>query len=74
MKISRNNDHAKGTLLHYLYHQNYYKLFGISFNLSSQTNMTISQQTNFTGKLKEDDGVKRFLLLKSSKKLLSTVL
>ena len=32
-------------LLHYLYHQNYYKLIGI--DLSSQTNTNIPQQINF---------------------------
>ena len=54
IEISRNDDYTKGNLLDVSYHHNCYKLIGI--NLSEQTNTTISQQINFTGKLEEDDG------------------
>ena len=68
MEMSRNNDYTKGHLLDYLYHQKYYKLIGI--DLSRQTNMSIPQQIDFLSKLGEDDGTKKFLSLKSNKKLL----
>ena len=38
-----------------MYNQNYYKIIGI--DLSRQTNTSIPQQINFTGKLEEGDGV-----------------
>ena len=52
--MSKNNDYTTGSLLNYLYHQKYYKLIGI--DLSRQTNTSIPQQINLTGKLEEDDG------------------
>ena len=52
--MSRNNDYATGNLLNYLYHQKCYKLIGI--DLSRQTNISISQEIIFVGKLKKDDG------------------
>ena len=51
---TRNNDHTTGNWLDYLYHQNYYKIIGLG--LSRQTNTSIPQQINFTGKLEKDDG------------------
>ena len=36
-----------------MYHQNYYE--PISIDLSRQTNTSIPQQINFTGKVEEDD-------------------
>ena len=65
--MSRNNDYTIKNLLDYLYHQNYYKLIGI--DLPRQTNTSIPQKINFTGKLEEDDSATLFLLLKSGKKL-----
>ena len=65
--MSRNNDYTIKNLLDYLYHQNYYKLIGI--DLPRQTNTSIPQQINFTGKLEEDDNATLFLSLKSGKKL-----
>ena len=47
--MSRNDDYATGNLLDYLYHQKYYKL--IAIDLSRQTNTSLLQQINFTGKL-----------------------
>ena len=64
--MSRNDDNTTENLLDYLYHQNYYKLIGK--DLSRQTNASIPQQINSTGKLEEDDSATIFLLLKSSKK------
>ena len=55
MEMSRNNDYITRNLLDY-----YYKLIGI--DLSRQTNTTIYQQINFTGKLEEDDRVKIFFI------------
>ena len=48
VEMSKNDDYATGNLLHYLYHQNYYKPIGIA--LSGQLNTTTLQQINFTGK------------------------
>ena len=59
---SRNDDYPIGNVLDYLYHQKYYKLFGI--DLPRQTNTSIPQQINFVGKVEEDG----FLLVNSSKK------
>ena len=67
IEMSRIHDYTTGNLLDFLYLQNYYKLTGL--DLSRQTNTTIPQKINFTGKLEEDDGAIMFLALKSSKKL-----
>ena len=50
VKMSRNYNYATPDLLYFLYHDNYYKLMGK--NLSMHPNMNISQQINFTEKLK----------------------
>ena len=60
VEMLRNNDCITGKLLHYLYHQNYYKLIGI--DLSRQTNITIPHQINFTGKLEKNDGATMFFI------------
>ena len=62
----RNDDYTTGNLLDYLYHQKYYKLIGI--DLSRQTNTNISQQINFTGKLKEDHGPRMFFIVEKQQK------
>ena len=64
IEMSRNGGYTTGSLLDFLYHQNYYKL--IVIDLSRQTNMSFPQQINFAGKLEEGDGATVFLLLKSS--------
>ena len=46
--MSRYDDYTTGYLLDYLYHQNYYKPVGI--DISKQTNTSIPQEINFTGK------------------------
>ena len=68
--MSRNDDYATGNLLDYLYHQKYYKLIGI--DLLRQTNTSIPQQINFTGKIEEDDGATMFFISeKQQKKILN---
>ena len=63
-------DYATGNLLDYLYHQKYYKLIGI--DLLRQTNTSIPQQINFTGKIEEDDGATMFFISeKQQKKILN---
>ena len=52
--MSKNDDYTTGNFLDFSYHQNYYKHIGIY--LSTQTNMNIPQQINFTGILEKDDG------------------
>ena len=47
-------------MLDFWYHENYYKL--IDIDLSRQTNTNISQQSNFVGKLEEDDDATMFLI------------
>ena len=54
IEMSKNDDYTTGSLLNYLYHQNYYKLIGI--DLSRQKITNISQQIKFIGKLENDDG------------------
>ena len=63
--MSWNNDYT-GNLLDYLYHQKYYKLIGI--DLLRQTNTSIHQQTNFVGKLEEDDGATMFSIAEKQQK------
>ena len=52
--MTRYDDYTTGYLLDYLYHQNYYKAVGI--DILKQTNTSIPQEINFTGKLQQDDG------------------
>ena len=66
-EISRNDDYKTDYLLGYQYHHKHYKFVGI--DSSRQTNINISQQINFIGKLEEDDGSTMLLMLNSSKKL-----
>ena len=61
VEISRNDDYTKENLLEYSYHQNYYKL--IDIDLSRQTNTSILQQINFTGKLEQGDGTSMFFII-----------
>ena len=65
-EISKNNDYKKVNLLDFSYHQNYYKL--IVIDLSRQTNMSIPQQINFTGKLGEVDGATMFFIAEKQQK------
>ena len=44
--MSKNDGYTTRNLVDYLYYKNHYKLIGI--NLSSQKNMNILQQINFT--------------------------
>ena len=55
-----------GNLLDYFYHQNYYKL--ISIDLLGQTDTSISQQVNITGKLDENDGASMFFMTEKQQK------
>ena len=64
--MSRNNDYTTGNVLYYSYHQNYYKLIGT--DLWRQTNMTIPQQINFTGKLEKDDSATMFFIAEKQQK------
>ena len=65
VEMARNNN-TMGNLLDYLYHQNYYKVIGI--DLSRQTNTSILQQINFTGKSKEGDDVTIFFVSEKQQK------
>ena len=66
IEMSRNDDYTTGNLLDVSYYQNYYKLIGI--DLSRQTNTSISQQINFTGKLEEDNGATMFVIAENQQK------
>ena len=55
-----------GNLLDHFYHQNYYKL--ISIDLLGQTDTSISQQVNITGKLDESDGASMFFMTEKQQK------
>ena len=59
--MSRNDYYTSGNRLDFLHHQKYDKLIGI--DLSRQTNTSIPQQVNFTGKLEEDGVATLFLLV-----------
>ena len=64
--MSRNDDYAKGDVLDFSYHQNYYKLIRIYF--SKQINTNIPQQINFTGKLEEGHGSATFFIVEKKQK------
>ena len=64
--MSRNDDYTTGNLLDSLYHQKYYKLIGR--DLARQTNTSIPQQINFTGKLEKDDGATMFFIAEKQEK------
>ena len=66
IEMSRNNDYTTVDLLDFSYHQNYYKLIGI--DLSQERNRSVPQQTNFTGKLEEDDGATMFFIVEMQQK------
>ena len=68
VEMSSNNDQTTGNLVDYLYHQNYNELIGI--DLSRQTNMSISLQISFVGKLEEDDDTRMFFIAEKQQKLL----
>ena len=51
--MSKSNGYTTGNLLDYLYNVNYHKVIGLV--LSKQTNTSIPEQTNFTGKLQKYD-------------------
>ena len=57
--MPKSDDYTTENLLDYLYHKNYYKLSSIDLSkqTNKQTNMSITQQINFT----EDDGAATFL-------------
>ena len=65
MEMSRNNYYFTGNLLDY-----YYKLIGI--DLSRQTNTSIPQKINVTGKLEKDDSATMFFIaVKQQKTILN---
>ena len=68
VEMSRNDDYATGNPLHFPYHQNYYKL--VSKDLSRQTNTSIPEQINFTGKLEEDNGAIKFFIAEKQQKII----
>ena len=61
--MSRNNDYTTRNLLDYSQQRNYYKPI-----ISRQKNMSIPQQINFVGKLREDDGAKMFFIAEKQQK------
>ena len=64
--MSKNDNYTRGSLLYYLYHQNYCKL--IDIYLSRQTITSIPQQINFVGTLEEDDGTTIFFIAEKKQK------
>ena len=71
VKISKNDDYTTGHLLDYSYHQNDLKPIGI--DLSRQTKTNIPQQTNFIGKLEENDGAKMFFITEKQQKTILNI-
>ena len=69
--MSIRDDYAKRDLLDYLQHQKYHKLIGI--DLSRQKHLSISEQTNFTGKLEEHDHAAMFFIGKKQQRTILNV-
>ena len=62
-----NNNYMTGNLLDFAYYKEHYKL--IAIDLSKQTKIKDPQQTNFTGKIEEqDNGVTMFFIIEKSEK------
>ena len=70
VEISRNSYYTTGSLLDCLYHQKYFNL--ICIDLSRQTNTSIPQQINFTGKL-EDDKATMFIIAEKQQKTILNI-
>ena len=66
VETSRNNDYKTGNVLDYLNHQKYCKF--IVIDVSRQTNASIPQGINFTGKCKDDDCTTMFSIAEKQKK------
>ena len=64
IEMSRNNDHATGSLLKFGYFIKNYRL--IAFDLSKQTRLKDPQQINFIGKLEKFFGTTMFFIIKNS--------
>ena len=62
-----NDNYTTGNLLDSLYDQKCYQLIGI--DLLRQTNTTIPQQIDFTGKKGEDDGATMFFVSEKQQKI-----
>ena len=69
VEMSKNNHYTKENILHYLHHQNNYKLIGI--DLSRQTGNTIPQQINLTRKSEEDSSETIFIDKKQQNNILN---
>ena len=69
--MSRNNVYTTGNLLDYEYFSKHYKL--IAIDLSKQTeleNPDLKQQTNFIGRLEQNNATMFFIIEKKKKPLL----
>ena len=54
IEMSRNDDYARGNILDFSYHQNFYEFIAIDW--SRQRNKNVSLQINFTWKLEQGNG------------------
>ena len=70
VEMSRNSYYTTGSLLDCLYHQKYFNL--ICIDLSRQTNTSIPQEINFTGKL-EDDKATMFIIAEKQQKTILNI-
>ena len=68
IEMSKNDNYTTENLLDFSSHQNYFKL--IDIDLSVQANMSIPQQINFPGKLKEDDHATMFFVSQNQQKII----
>ena len=64
--MSRSSDNTTRNVLHYFKNQKYYKL--IRIYLLRKSDVTISQQINFIGKLEKNYAAKKFFLVENQYK------
>ena len=69
IEMGKNNDYTTGKVLDHEYFSNHYKLIAIDLSKRNELeNPDLKQQTNFIGKLQEDNGATMFLIIGKSEK------
>ena len=71
VEMSINDGYTTRNLLYLMHHQKYYKLIGI--DLSRQTNTSIKQKNDFTGKLEEGNGAAMFFINEKQQKTILNI-
>ena len=67
IEMGRNNNYMTGNLLDYEYFSKHYKLIVLDLRKQIELeNLDLKQKINFIGRLKRDEGVTMFFMIKKS--------